>query len=110
MERTDVEFMVFIKNNHPSPVNSKDEIIFNELLEAEAIRAKELNADGTLMRLWRRVGQPGNVGIWESDSPESLKKAISTLPFSKWLNVEIWPLSEHPNDPLFGKLKTREEK
>jgi muconolactone D-isomerase len=70
-----------------------------DLIAAEAIRARELAAEGTISRLWRVPGRWSNVGIWRADDATELHEAISSLPFYPWLEVEVTPLARHPNDP-----------
>lgn len=70
------------------------------LRRAEAARAAELAADGTLVRLWR-THKPGwrNVGLWRASSEEQLRATISSLPLAPYMVVVCKPLLKHPNDP-----------
>lgn len=70
-----------------------------ELVAAEAIRAKELSAVGTITRLWRIPGRWANVGIWRAEDATQLHEAISSLPLYPWLDVDVTPLAQHPSDP-----------
>ena len=70
-----------------------------QLVTAEAVRARELAANGTILRLWRVPGRWSNVGIWCAGDATALHEAISSLPFYPWLDVEVTPLASHPNDP-----------
>jgi muconolactone D-isomerase len=72
-----------------------------ELIKAEAVRAKELAAQGTIYRLWRVPGRWANVGIWCADDATALHEAISSLPLYPWLEVDVTALAEHPSDPVF---------
>jgi muconolactone D-isomerase len=69
------------------------------LVAAEAARAKELAAEGTIYRLWRVPGRWSNVGIWRANDATELHQAISSLPLYPWLEVDVKPLAAHPNDP-----------
>lgn len=71
-----------------------------ELRCAEAARASDLAADGTLLRLWR-TDQPGwrNVGLWRARSERDLRGTIASLPLAPFMSVSIRELGEHPNDP-----------
>ena len=94
--------MVFITNTFPA---DGDKNLLAKLAEAESARAAELAADGVIKKIWRRTGQKSNVGIWAAVDATQLHSAISSLPFFPWLEVEIWPLAEHPNDPKkYGDL------
>lgn len=70
-----------------------------ELIAAEAVRAKELAAQGTISRLWRVPGRWSNVGIWCASDATELHEAVSSLPLYPWLDVRVTPLARHPNDP-----------
>jgi len=91
-----MEFMVHIVNTFDITEDAK---LLAELTAKERARAAELARQGILKRLWRRTGQRANVGIWQAPDANSLHEAIASLPFFPWLKVEIWPLSDHPNDP-----------
>jgi muconolactone D-isomerase len=70
-----------------------------ELVAAEARRARELADAGILRRLWRIPGRWANVGLWRAPDATALHAAISSLPFYPWLEVTVRPLAEHPSDP-----------
>lgn len=70
-----------------------------ELIAAEAARAKDLAAKGTIYRLWRVPGRWANVGIWRAEDATELHEAISSLPLYPWLEVHVTPLATHPSDP-----------
>jgi muconolactone D-isomerase len=98
-----MEFMVFITNKFPA---DGDKDLLQKLIKGESERASELASDGVIKKIWRRPGQKSNVGIWVADNATDLHSAISSLPFFQWLEVEIWPLADHPNDPKkYGDLK-----
>lgn len=98
-----MEFMVFITNKFPA---DGDKELLTQLLKEESARASELAKSGVIKKIWRRTGQKSNVGIWVASSSTELHSAISSLPLFPWLEVEIWPLADHPNDPKkYGELK-----
>ena len=98
-----MEFMVLITNKFPA---DGDKELLTQLLKEESVRASELAKSGVIKKIWRRTGQKSNVGIWVADNATDLHSAISSLPFFQWLEVEIWPLADHPNDPKkYGDLK-----
>lgn len=67
---------------------------------AEAVRAKELTAEGHLVRLWRRAGEPPVVGVWRApDEGELREKVLASLPLWPWATAVITPLLAHPSDP-----------
>ena len=67
--------------------------------DAEAVRARELAAAGTLVKLWRVPGERANWGIWSAASPDELHTALTSLPLWPWCEVTVHPLARHPNDP-----------
>jgi len=98
-----MEFMVLIKNTYPA---NGDKELLDSLTKAESSRATVLAAEGIILKIWRRAGQKSNVGIWVAPDATQLHAAISSLPFFPWLEVEIWPLADHPNDPKrYGEIK-----
>jgi muconolactone delta-isomerase len=99
-----MEFLVNIKNNYPSPSRPEEKKVYEQLLTEERNRARQLIDEEILIRLWRRVDLADNIGIWQSESIEDLRRAIATLPFFKWLSVEIWQLELHPSDPFYQKI------
>jgi muconolactone D-isomerase len=70
-----------------------------QLLQAEAARSRELAAAGILVRLWRVTGRRANVGIWRATTTGELAQALESLPLFPYLDIEVIPLSRHPNDP-----------
>jgi muconolactone D-isomerase len=70
-----------------------------ELIAAEAARAQELAAKGTIYRLWRVPGRWANVGVWCADDATELHEALCSLPLYPWLEVDVTPLAKHPSDP-----------
>lgn len=98
-----MEFMVHITNKFPA---DGDKDLLTQLVKDESARAAELAASGVIKKIWRRTGQKSNVGIWVAPNATELHSAISSLPLFPWLEVEIWPLADHPNDPKkYGDLK-----
>jgi muconolactone D-isomerase len=70
-----------------------------ELVAAEAVRARELATQGIIWRLWRVPGRWSNVGVWRASDATELHEALSSLPLYPWLDVRVTPLADHPNDP-----------
>lgn len=73
------------------------------LREKEAIRARELAAAGTLIRLWRVPGRRENWGIWSAETTDQLHDTLTSLPFFPFLRITVYPLASHPNDPAGKK-------
>ena len=91
-----MEFLVNIQVNWPAGGDSDE---YAALLAAERQRSQELIAAGTLRRLWRVPGRAENWGVWSADDATSLHGSLSSLPFYPWLDVNVYPLADHPSDP-----------
>jgi len=68
----------------------------------EAARARELAAQGHLLRLWRPPLQPGEwrtLGLFAADSDDELEEVLASMPLRVWRTDQVTPLSAHPNDP-----------
>ena len=94
-----MDFLVHIVVTWPAGITDEEQ---KRLLAAEAVRAKELAAEGRLRRLWRIPGQKANWGIWNAPNPSELHAAISSLPMWPYLVAEVHPLAVHGNDPAGG--------
>jgi muconolactone D-isomerase len=69
----------------------------------EAGRARELAAEGTMVRLWRPPLAPGewrSWGLFRAEDAEALETALASMPLRAWRVDTVTPLSRHPNDPL----------
>ena len=64
----------------------------------EAVRARELAAQGHLVRLWT-LGERRFVGVWQAADPAELDEILRSLPLAKWLTIGTVPLTRHPSDP-----------
>ena len=91
-----MEFLVHIEVQYPAD-GDPDEL--QRLATAERIRGKELVAEGRIRRMWRIPGRTANWGIWEAPDATALHAALMSLPFYKWLQIEVHPLAQHPTDP-----------
>lgn len=76
-----------------------------ELRLAEAARATDLAAEGTLLRLWRTDSTGWrNVGLWRARSERDLRGTIASLPLARFMSVSVRRLGAHPNDPGTPRL------
>lgn len=91
-----MEFLVRIQVNWPA---DGDESLRRDLVGREAERARQLAADGIILRLWRIPGRWANVGLWRAEDASRLHEAISSLPLYPWLDVAVEALAGHPSDP-----------
>jgi muconolactone delta-isomerase len=68
----------------------------------EAARARDLAAQGSLLRLWRpplQAGEWRTLGLFAADDPDRLEELLASMPLRVWRSDEVTPLSPHPNDP-----------
>lgn len=69
----------------------------------ESSRARELAAQGRLLRLWRPPLRPGEwrtLGLFAAGDAADLEKVLASMPLRVWRTDEVTPLSPHPNDPV----------
>lgn len=69
-----------------------------ELVAAEKERAFEIQRLGVWPHLWRIVGQPGNISIFDVPTNDELHALLSSLPLWEFMTVEVTPLAQHPCD------------
>jgi muconolactone delta-isomerase len=65
----------------------------------EAQQARDLAAQGHLIRLWTRPGAGRALGLWRARDAAELQEILSLLPVAPWTTVDVTPLSPHPSDP-----------
>jgi muconolactone delta-isomerase len=68
----------------------------------EAARARELAADGRLLRLWRPPLAPGEwptFGLFTAGDDRRLDNTLASMPLHIWRTDVVTPLLPHPNDP-----------
>jgi muconolactone delta-isomerase len=68
----------------------------------EAARARELAAEGHLLRLWRPPLQPGewrSLGLFAAADEVELEDVLASMPLRVWRSDEVAALAAHPNDP-----------
>ncbi|MFE7978840.1 muconolactone Delta-isomerase family protein [Streptomyces shenzhenensis] len=90
-----VEFLVTIEID----TGDLDATAVDQLRAAEARRARELAADGSVVALWRIEGRWANAGIWRAPGEEALRRIFDSLPLRPYMHIELTRLTEHPSDP-----------
>lgn len=91
-----MEFLVAIEIRLPEGMPDDERA---RLAAAEAERAAELAAEGTLLRVWRVPGRRANRGLWAAPDATALHAALTSLPLWPYLEIEVQPLAAHPSDP-----------
>jgi muconolactone delta-isomerase len=74
----------------------------DEVRAREAVRSRDLAADGSLLRLWRPPLQPGEwrtLGLFTAPDVDELAKVLASMPLRIWRTDEVTPLSRHQSDP-----------
>lgn len=88
-----MEFLVQIQVDFPPDMPPEQ---LAEVTAREAMRGRELQDAGTIVRIWRIPGRRANVGIWRADSADELHRALTSLPAFPWIDARVTPLATHP--------------
>ena len=94
-----MEFLVDMVTTVPE--GTSDDAVA-EMRAREAARAKELAAQGNLLRLWRPPLAPGewrSWGLFSADDAEQLEQVLASMPLRVWRHDTVTPLTPHPSDP-----------
>ncbi len=74
----------------------------DDIRAREAVRAGELAAQGSLLRLWRPPLGPGEwrtLGLFAAADAGQLEEVLASMPLRVWRTDEVTALGLHPNDP-----------
>lgn len=88
-----MEFLVQIQVNFPPDMPETE---FAEVTTREAVRGRELQDAGTIVRIWRIPGRRANVGVWSAPTVDDLHTALMSLPAFPWIDAHVTPLATHP--------------
>jgi len=94
-----MEFLVIMTTQVPDGT-SEDAV--DEVRARESTRARELAAQGNLLRLWRPPLQPGEwrtLGLFAAEDDDELEQILLSMPLRVWRSDDVTPLGAHPNDP-----------
>ncbi|MQS16309.1 muconolactone delta-isomerase [Streptomyces kaniharaensis] len=94
-----MEFLVDMVTSVPE--GTSEEAVA-EIRAREAARARELAAQGRLLRLWRPPLAPGEWrtwGLFSADDAEHLEQVLASMPLRVWRHDTVTALSPHPSDP-----------
>jgi muconolactone D-isomerase len=94
-----MEYLVTMTTNVPDGTSEES---VDDIRTREAARARELAAQGHLLRLWRPPLLPGEwrtLGLFAADDRGQLDEVLASMPLRVWRSDEVTPLSPHPNDP-----------
>ena len=94
-----MEYLVTMTTHVPDGTAEK---AVEDIRAREAVRSRELAAQGHLLRLWRPPLQPGEwrtLGLFAAADGGELENVLASMPLRVWRTDEVTPLSPHPNDP-----------
>jgi muconolactone delta-isomerase len=94
-----MEYLVTMTTHVPEGTSEPD---VQAMRTREAARARELAAQGNLLRLWRPPLKPGEwrtLGLFNASGEGQLEEVLSSMPLRVWRSDEVTALAPHPNDP-----------
>ena len=89
------EYLVWFATDVPAGTDPQR---VREMFEREAAYARELAAEGWLLRLWSAPGR--SLGHWQATGDGLMRDILRSLPMADWLTTETVPLTRHPSDPI----------
>jgi len=98
-----MEYLVTMTAHVPDGT-SKEAV--SDVRAREAVRSRELAAQGPLLRLWRPPLQPGEwrtLGLFAAGDDGQLEEVLASMPLRVWRTDQVTPLSPHRNDPGPGR-------
>jgi muconolactone delta-isomerase len=103
-EITTMEYLVTMTTHVPQGTSDQE---VEEIRSREAVRSRQLAAEGHLLRLWRPPLQPGEwrtLGLFSADDASQLGQVLASMPLRVWRTDEVMALSPHPNDPASDRI------
>lgn len=76
-----------------------------DVLAREKAYARDLQARGKWLHLWRVVGQYSNISVFDVESSDEMHRILWNLPLFEYMTVRVTPLCEHPS--ALGPLEQR---
>lgn len=73
--------------------------VVDDTKAGEARRARQLAAQGRLLRLWMLPEEGRSLGLWRASTVSEIHEILASLPIAGWLTIETLALSRHPSDP-----------
>jgi muconolactone delta-isomerase len=95
-----MEYLVTMTTHVP---DGTSEEAIADIRAREAARARELAAQGHILRLWRPPLAPGEwrtLGLFAAANRGELEQALASMPLRVWRSDEVTELAHHPNDPV----------
>lgn len=91
-----MEFLVNIRIKWPEGMSAQE---LERISVEERHKARELQASGHMVRMWRVPGRRENWGLWRAADATELHAKIASLPVFPFMDVTVHPLAWHPVDP-----------
>jgi muconolactone delta-isomerase len=94
-----MEYLVTMTTSVPDGTPESD---IEDMRAREAVRSRELVAEGHLLRLWRPPLRPGEwrtLGLFAADDSDQLEAVLASMPLRVWRTDLATPLGPHANDP-----------
>ena len=94
-----MEYLVTMTTHVPDGTPDSD---VEQIRAVEAVRARELAAQGHLLRLWRPPLHPGEwrtLGLFAASDDDQIELVLATMPLRIWRRDQVTALSAHPDDP-----------
>jgi muconolactone D-isomerase len=88
-----MEFLVRIEVRLPTELDGETR---RQLTARELARGKALQAEGSIVRIWRVPGRHANVAVWRAADPSELHELLTSLPLHPWMDVDVQALALHP--------------
>jgi len=88
-----MEFLAQIQVNFPPDMPAEQRA---DVQRRELERGRELQASGTIVRIWRIPGRTANVSIWAGPDADAVHQAIASLPAFPWIDARVTALATHP--------------
>jgi muconolactone D-isomerase len=88
-----VEFLVKLTPHLPDTL-TEDELA--DLFKRERARGSGFLKAGKMRRMWRLPGTKSALLLWDVESPDELHEHLTSLPVSRYCDVEVTTLIQHP--------------
>ncbi|MEW6262718.1 MAG: muconolactone Delta-isomerase family protein [Thermodesulfobacteriota bacterium] len=76
----------------------------DQILAEEWGTSRQLYAEGTMLRIWRKANAQGAVAVWDVPDHETLNEKIRAMPLYPYFRkIRAIPLVPHPKFPQWAK-------
>ena len=103
-----MEFLVDMVTTVPAGVTDAE---VDAIRTREAARARELAAQGYLLRLWRPpldAGEWRTWGLFKAADATELESMLASMPLRVWRHDTVTSLTAHPSDPGSGDVMSNQ--